>query len=30
LEDVVLFHLLTAELLKVGKRDNIHHKYSTI
>lgn len=30
LEDVVLLHLLTAKLLKVGKRDNIHGKYSTI
>jgi hypothetical protein len=30
LEDIVLLHLLTAELLKVGKRDNIHRKYSTI
>ena len=29
LEDVVLLHLLTTEQLEVGKRDNIHHKYST-
>ena len=29
LEDVILLHLLTAELVKIGKRDNIHHKRST-